>query len=74
MDKIKDLMLQVKESKAAHAKAEGDAAFMKTNFDIFLKQLVESQRAMKKMVESHNALQDKAAKMEKQISAHGDEL
>lgn len=59
MKKVMDLMEKVNESKTTRAKVKKEAASLKTNYDIAVRQLVEAEDAAKKALEAQRVLMEK---------------
>lgn len=59
MKKVMDLMEKVNESKTTRAKVKIEAASLKTNYDIAVRQLVEAEDAAKKALEAQRVLMEK---------------
>lgn len=59
MKKVMDLMEKVNESETTRAKVKKEAASLKTNYDIAVRQLVEAEDAAKKALEAQRVLMEK---------------
>lgn len=59
MKKVMDLMEKVNESQTTRAKVKKEAASLKTNYDIAVRQLVEAEDAAKKALEAQRVLMEK---------------
>lgn len=59
MKKVMDLMEKVNESETTRAKVKKEAASLKTNYDIAVRQLVEAEDAAKKALAAQRVLMEK---------------